>query len=105
MHAERTYAGYLHGEIMRVVPVYVGLGVVLVMMAVLIGAGAVSGVCNGWIKGGSGGGCGGRSRQLSVAAAVSAPVLCGGGAVFLCGDAGGDVEHIHSVYEGVYGGE
>lgn len=36
MRAEGTYAGYLHGEIMRVVPVYVGLGAVLVLMAMLI---------------------------------------------------------------------
>lgn len=36
MRAEGTYAGYLHGEIMRVVPVYVGLGLVLVLVAVLV---------------------------------------------------------------------
>ena len=36
MRADGTYAGYLHSEIMRVVPVYVGLGVVLVLVAGLI---------------------------------------------------------------------
>ena len=36
MRADGTYAGYLHSEIMRVVPVYVGLGVVLVLVAVLV---------------------------------------------------------------------
>ncbi len=36
MRADGSYAGYLHSEIMRVVPVYVGLGVVLVLVAALI---------------------------------------------------------------------
>ncbi len=36
MRADGTYAGYLHSEIMRVVPVYVCLGVVLVLVAALI---------------------------------------------------------------------
>ena len=36
MRADGSYAGYLHSEIMRVVPVYVGLGLVLVLVAVLI---------------------------------------------------------------------
>ncbi len=36
MRANGSYAGYLHTEIMRVVPVYVGLGTVLVLVAALI---------------------------------------------------------------------
>ena len=36
MKAAGTYAAYLHGEIMRVVPVYVGLGAVLILLAVVI---------------------------------------------------------------------
>ena len=36
MKAAGTYPGYLHSEIMRVVPVYVGLGAVLLLLAVLI---------------------------------------------------------------------
>ena len=36
MRADGSYAGYLHSEIMRVVPVYVGLGLVLVLVAGLI---------------------------------------------------------------------
>lgn len=36
MRTNGSYAGYLHTEIMRVVPVYVGLGTVLVLVAALI---------------------------------------------------------------------
>lgn len=36
MKASGTYAGYLHTEIMRVVPVYVGLGLVVLLWAFLI---------------------------------------------------------------------
>jgi FHS family L-fucose permease-like MFS transporter len=37
MKAAGTYAGYLHTEIMRVVPTYVGLAAVLLLLAVCIG--------------------------------------------------------------------
>lgn len=36
MKAKGTYAAYLHGEIMRVVPVYVGLGLLVLFWALLI---------------------------------------------------------------------
>jgi FHS family L-fucose permease-like MFS transporter len=37
MKAVGTYAGYLHSEILRVVPTYVGLGLVVLTLAVVIG--------------------------------------------------------------------
>lgn len=37
MKAAGTYAGYLHGEIMRVVPTYVGLGCLVLLWALLVG--------------------------------------------------------------------
>ena len=37
MKAAGTYAGYLHGEIMRVVPTYVGLGSAVLLWALVIG--------------------------------------------------------------------
>jgi len=36
MKAAGTYAGYLHGELLRVVPTYVGLGLVVLLLAVVI---------------------------------------------------------------------
>jgi len=36
MKAQGTYAGYLHTEILRVVPTYVGLGVAVLLLALLI---------------------------------------------------------------------
>lgn len=36
MKAQGTYAGYLHNEILRVVPTYVGLGVVVLILAFVI---------------------------------------------------------------------
>lgn len=36
MKAAGTYAGYLHGEIMRVVPTYVGLGLAVLVLALVI---------------------------------------------------------------------
>src|SRR5665213_1491528 len=37
MKAQGTYAAYLHGEILRVVPTYVALGVVVLVLAIFIG--------------------------------------------------------------------
>jgi MFS transporter, FHS family, L-fucose permease len=37
MKSQGTYAGYLHSEIMRVVPTYVSLGCVVLLLAVVIG--------------------------------------------------------------------
>jgi FHS family L-fucose permease-like MFS transporter len=37
MKSQNTYAGYLHGEIMRVVPTYVSLGCVVFLFAAIIG--------------------------------------------------------------------
>jgi MFS transporter, FHS family, L-fucose permease len=37
MKAQRTYASYLHGEMMRVVPTYVTLGCVVLLLAIIIG--------------------------------------------------------------------
>jgi MFS transporter, FHS family, L-fucose permease len=37
MKSQGTYAGYLHGEIMRVVPTYVSLGCVVLLLAAIIG--------------------------------------------------------------------
>jgi MFS transporter, FHS family, L-fucose permease len=37
MKAQGTYAGYLHGEMMRVVPTYVTLGCVVLLLAIIIG--------------------------------------------------------------------
>jgi FHS family L-fucose permease-like MFS transporter len=37
MKSQGTYAGYLHGEIMRVVPTYVSLGGAVFLLAVIIG--------------------------------------------------------------------
>jgi len=37
MKTQGTYAGYLHSEIMRVVPTYVSLGCVVLLLAVIIG--------------------------------------------------------------------
>jgi FHS family L-fucose permease-like MFS transporter len=36
MKAQGTYAGYLHSEILRVVPTYVGLGIAVLLLAVFI---------------------------------------------------------------------
>ena len=37
MKAQGTYAAYLHGEILRVVPTYVALGVAVIVLAICIG--------------------------------------------------------------------
>jgi len=37
MKAQGTYAAYLHGEILRVVPTYVALGVAVIVLAIFIG--------------------------------------------------------------------
>lgn len=37
MKSQGTYAGYLHGEIMRVVPTYVSLGCIVLLLAAIIG--------------------------------------------------------------------
>jgi MFS transporter, FHS family, L-fucose permease len=55
MKAAGTYAGYLHGEIMRVVPTYVALGAAVLLWALVIGLTRFPAIASGTspLKGGS----------------------------------------------------
>jgi hypothetical protein len=94
-----TYAGYLHSELMRVVPTYLVLGSVVLLFAVALSRMKFPAMHSehegeAW-----------RSRHLRRAAALSAPVVCRAGELLQRRRADLHLEQPHPVHEAVHPGQ